>query len=56
MQSRYEQYGAVVRSGFLASNRLNSLAQNGTIVYQNRDGLFQVRKGGNCTKAYFPDR
>ena len=41
MQDRYEQYGAVVRSGFLGFELTQLFGPEwNQVVYQNRDGLF----------------
>ena len=48
MQSRYEQYGAVVRSGFLGFELTQLFGPEwNQVVYQNRDGLFSSEEGGN---------
>ena len=56
MQDRYEQYGAVVRSGFLGFELTQLFGPEwNQVVYQNRDGLFSSEEGWEFVlKRIFP--
>ena len=56
MQARYEQYGAVVRSGFLGFELTQLFGPEwNQVVYQNRDGLFSSEEGWEFVlKRIFP--
>ena len=56
MQARYEQYGAVVRSGFLGFELTQLFGPDwNQVVYQNRDGLFSSEEGWEFVlKRIFP--